>query len=266
MRALRRRSRDAHDLLVYLVTCPHSNLVGMFSLSPAHAAADLCWPARKLTAALAELEADEVAFYDVTAEVIYVPAILQWQPIATDKQAEGAVRRLEGLPETALIDRLRQDLLRQGYADATERTRPLLEFLGLTPPVTQTVRHPVRQAVTGGTPSPSPSPSQTQTQTQAPAPTGNGPLRGTIDAQSLAIRGRDGTPRTAIERLVEDRILPLTREPHRRDEWLKELAAPGAVELVITAIERTEAAAESGGLQNPAAFLWATYRGLRGTH
>ncbi len=272
MRALRRRNRDAHELVVYLVTCPHANLVGLFALSPAHAVADLCWTRSRFPKALAVLQAEGLAFYDGATEIVYTPLILDWQPISTQAQAEGAVRRLQALPPVpSLLDRLRQDLVARGQVEVSEKVRPLLEYLGLTPrqaPVQPTVTPPVRQ----GTPSHSPSPSHSHTQgpSHSPSPSHSsaqvGPEAHDGSGSPFQSSGRDRTdghlepPRTKAEEIFEDCIAPVTRELHRRDEWLRVLNSPTACAAAMIAAGETREAVRLGQARNPGAYLWRCFQ------
>ncbi len=125
MRALRRQHRDAHDLLLYLLTCPEGNFIGLAPVPLAHVAGDICWPEARVRRALEILDAERLACYDFEAQVAYLPLVLEWQPIETERQAKGAIRRLDALPATVLIERFTQ-ALRSSHPPARGKAREVL--------------------------------------------------------------------------------------------------------------------------------------------
>ncbi len=257
MRDLRRKSRDGHDMLTYLLTCPQGNYAGIFTLPVAYAVEDLRWAKARVLRALELLATDGHIHYDPGASVVYLPQVLEWDPAGQERQFAGIVRRLQSLPETPLVGIFKADLLKRGLADYGERARPLLEHFGLTP-----VR---QQSHSNQTSTQAPSPSQAHTQAQAPtAPRADGdyPL---ISSRGNGDRRTDAPPLTRAEQLWENVLLPITREPHRREDWLKALRDPGAVEAAESAASAVNAVLARGGgdLRSPAAFLWAKFQELR---
>jgi hypothetical protein len=255
MRALRQKSRDAHDMLTYLLTCPQGNYAGIFTLPIAYAAEDLLWSKVRVQRALDLLAAERHIHHDASACVVYLPQVLEWDPAGQERQFAGIVRRLQSLPKTSLVETFKADQLKRGLAEYGERARPLLEYLGLTP---------MRQQFhSNQTATQAPSPSQAQTQAQAhTAP------RTKRDYSLISSRGNgngptDVPPLTRAERLWEDVLFPLTNEPHLREQWLKVLQDPGALEAAESAADALRGALTRGDVRNPGAFLWSKFRELR---
>lgn len=100
----RRKWSDPTRLLaLYLLTCEHRNLEGLYYLPRPYVAADLAWPLEKVEAVLAELEDAAFCAYDETAEVVLVPKALAHQTPKTPKQIAGALNALEAVPATRLL-------------------------------------------------------------------------------------------------------------------------------------------------------------------
>lgn len=101
----RRRWDDQEKLLgLYLLTCAHRNLEGLYWLPKAYIAADLGWPPKTVARALTTLIDAGFCQYDDAAEVMLMPKALAHQAPSTEKQLTGAITSLEAVPETALWD------------------------------------------------------------------------------------------------------------------------------------------------------------------
>lgn len=97
---------DTQKLLaIYLLTCPHRNLQGLFRLSVRYAADDLEWSEAKTKKALEKLIEDGFVEYDWSAKVILLPRALRYYQPKTDPQIKGALQALAQVPATPLKDR-----------------------------------------------------------------------------------------------------------------------------------------------------------------
>lgn len=103
---LKARKRGWNDqqvtLGLYLLTCDHRNLEGLYRLPKPYVAADLGWPARKVEETLASICADGFAMYDEDAEMVLIPNALKHQSPSTTNQIKGAMAQLERIPKTTL--------------------------------------------------------------------------------------------------------------------------------------------------------------------
>jgi len=91
---------DAKMLFVYLLTCPHGNMCGLFYLPSLYACHDLGWPEERYAAAIEHLRGHVC----IEEDVILIKNFLRYNPIKGPKQAIGAARRLQEVPETSLIN------------------------------------------------------------------------------------------------------------------------------------------------------------------
>lgn len=109
---------DSQKLLaLYLLTCPHRNLQGLYRLSVRYAADDLGWSTQRTKRALEELVEDGFAEYDWKAKVVLLPKALRYYQPKTRPQLTGALQALAKVPDTPLKQRF-TDLAREhGAAD-----------------------------------------------------------------------------------------------------------------------------------------------------
>lgn len=102
----RREWNDREKLLgLYVLTCEHRNLEGLYRLPKAYIAADLGWSMKTVEATLKTLIAAGFVEYDPAAEVILVCKALEYQAPATENQIKGAIASLGRVPKTSLWDR-----------------------------------------------------------------------------------------------------------------------------------------------------------------
>lgn len=101
----RRQWTDQEKLLgLYLMTCDHRNLEGLYWLPKAYIANDLGWSTKAVERALATLITSNFCKYDETAEVVLVVKALEHQAPSTTNQIKGAVASLDAVPSTSLWD------------------------------------------------------------------------------------------------------------------------------------------------------------------
>lgn len=97
---------DSQKLLaLYLLTCPHRNLQGIFRLSVRYAADDLGWSTQRTKRTLEELVDDGFAEYDWAAKVVLLPKALRYYQPKTEPQLKGAIHALGQVPATPLKER-----------------------------------------------------------------------------------------------------------------------------------------------------------------
>lgn len=96
---------DERLVALYLLTCPHRTTEGLFRLPLAYAVTDLGWTERRFDKAFACLVADGFVEYDNDASVCWIVNALKWQAPGNPNQAKAAVRALQQLPQTPLLNR-----------------------------------------------------------------------------------------------------------------------------------------------------------------
>lgn len=89
-------------LALYLLTCEHRNLEGLYRLPFAYIEADLDWPREAVVNSMADLIRDGFVDYDQDAQVVFLPNALKYHTPKSSKQIQGALNALQGVPDTAL--------------------------------------------------------------------------------------------------------------------------------------------------------------------
>lgn len=92
---------DARTVFLYLLTCPHGNMCGIFYLPDLYAASDLQWDVERYRKAIDTLCDTSLIAKD--KDIVWIKNYLKHNPIKGRKQIAGAVNRLMTLPETKLI-------------------------------------------------------------------------------------------------------------------------------------------------------------------
>lgn len=90
-------------LAIYLLTGPHTNMLGCFRLPDGYITEDLKWSAQAVSCAFKDL--DEINF--LTRDHFYswlvIHDFLKWNPIQNPKQAKGAERLFTQIPIESLV-------------------------------------------------------------------------------------------------------------------------------------------------------------------
>jgi len=89
-------------MALYLLTCEHRNLEGLFRLPYAYVQADLDWDAAKTRNGMEHLIERGFVKYDREARVIFLARALKYHEPKSAKQVQGAVNALQMVPPTTL--------------------------------------------------------------------------------------------------------------------------------------------------------------------
>lgn len=92
---------DARTLFLYLLTSPHSNMLGIFYLPKLYACSDLQWEPERYLRGIDTL--CHTLLIEVDKDIIWVKNYLKHNQIRGPRQVTGAVNRLMSLPDTKLI-------------------------------------------------------------------------------------------------------------------------------------------------------------------
>lgn len=89
-------------LALYLLTCEHRNLEGLYRLPYAYIQADLAWDEVTVREEMATLIGLGFINYDEAARVVFLPKALKYHNPKSAKQVQGAVNALQQVPDTTL--------------------------------------------------------------------------------------------------------------------------------------------------------------------
>lgn len=134
--------QDVRYLAFYLMTCQHRVTEGLYRLPQPYVWADLNWSPQRFEEAFGELIDDGFVEYDAKAQVILLPGALVLQQPANPNNVKAALKAIERLPKTHLLQRF--------YGLAERFAKPLAE--GLAERFAERLAEPI-----GNSPSPAPS-------------------------------------------------------------------------------------------------------------
>ena len=95
MRAL---PEDARTLALYLLTCPHANLIGCFRLPAAYAADDLQWSSERVSEGFAKLCSVGFMTRDRDTQWVLIHKYLKWNSFENANVAKAAQKAFDQIP------------------------------------------------------------------------------------------------------------------------------------------------------------------------
>ncbi len=88
---------------LYVMTCPHRSLEGIFKLPPQYACADLHWATKTWKSACTVLQESGFLKWDSRTSVVLIVNALRYQAPENPNQTQAALRRIKDLPDTPLL-------------------------------------------------------------------------------------------------------------------------------------------------------------------
>ena len=115
---IRGLTEPARYFMLYLMSCPHGNRLGLFVLAPAYAAEDLdcdtgTWDGAKVRGLLEELVEKERIRWDRPTRTVFVRYYLRHNVLSNQSVIKGALNDLAGLPKTPLLGDLLRTVIEQ---------------------------------------------------------------------------------------------------------------------------------------------------------
>lgn len=96
-------SRAGKLLFIYLFSCPHRSIVGLYHLPFPYIAADLGMSIREIEQTVSELFQKGLIEYERQSEFMFVKNFLAYNPLPNGNVEKAAIKFVAGLPETALL-------------------------------------------------------------------------------------------------------------------------------------------------------------------
>jgi hypothetical protein len=94
---------DGKLLALYLLTGPHTNIIGCFRLPDGYVAADLEWTPERVSKGFGELFQNGFATRDPAFGWIIVGKYLKWNPPENPNQAKAAVKLFSQIPDSSSV-------------------------------------------------------------------------------------------------------------------------------------------------------------------
>jgi hypothetical protein len=98
----RKWTEDMRLLALYLLTCPHRTIEGLFVLPMPYICGDMKWLPERLAEPFASLLEDGFFEYDEENEVCFIVKALHYQPPRNPNMVKAAIRRVQTVPKTRL--------------------------------------------------------------------------------------------------------------------------------------------------------------------
>jgi hypothetical protein len=96
---IRELSDDGRALAIYLLTCPHGTIAGVFRLPDGYACEDLQWDTKRMKKTLAELLANGFATRCETTKWVWVTKHFVWNPPENPNQKKSAAKIVMQIPD-----------------------------------------------------------------------------------------------------------------------------------------------------------------------
>lgn len=122
---MRAVSCDARYLMLYLLTSPHRNILGLYFLPAPYACFDLGWDEQRFNKGLGELLSKGCIQYDKDNHVVLIINFLKHNPLENPNQVKSATDKLDELPKTPLMKDLYESI-----KEEKPHYKPLVEELG----------------------------------------------------------------------------------------------------------------------------------------
>lgn len=96
---IRSMSEDGRTLAIYLLTCPHGTIAGVFRLPDGYACEDLQWPSERVREGFVELLRSGFANRCETTKWVWVIKHLEWNPPENPNQRKSAAKVAGQVPD-----------------------------------------------------------------------------------------------------------------------------------------------------------------------
>ena len=97
---IRELSEDGRALAIYLLTCPHGTIAGVFRLPDGYACEDLQWTSERVKTTLAELFANGFATRCEVTKWVWVTKHFEWNPPENPNQKKAAAKMAAQVPDS----------------------------------------------------------------------------------------------------------------------------------------------------------------------
>ena len=94
---------EAKLLFLYLITCPHRNIIGFYRLPKKYIAADLGWNVERVSKVLGTLCEADLIGYDEAASIVLVRKFLRHNPIENPNMEKAAIKKVNELEDNSLF-------------------------------------------------------------------------------------------------------------------------------------------------------------------
>lgn len=99
---IRSMSEDARNLAMYLLTCPHNTIAGVFRLPDGYVCDDLQWTPERVSKAFEETVSKGFADRCATTKWVWINKHFEWNPPENPNQRKSAAKIVESIPDKCI--------------------------------------------------------------------------------------------------------------------------------------------------------------------
>lgn len=103
---LKKISNESKLLFIYLLSCQHRNVLGLYNLPKYYVQGDLGYSLETVSKGLLELFNNGFITYDEESETVLVNNFLKYNPLENPNQVKGALKVMPTIPKTQLFYKL----------------------------------------------------------------------------------------------------------------------------------------------------------------
>ena len=103
---VRKLTEDGRTLALYLLTSPHSNMIGCFRLPEAYACEDLQWSTQRVSKGFDDLSNNGFATHDKLSKWVVIHRFMKWNPIENPNQGKAAIKLFDQVSASSTIKNL----------------------------------------------------------------------------------------------------------------------------------------------------------------
>lgn len=90
-------------MFIYLLSCQHRNVLGLYNLPKYYVQGDLGYSLERVSKGLEELFNNGLVTYDEESETVLINNFLKYNPLENPNQVKGAVKAIQTIPKTQLF-------------------------------------------------------------------------------------------------------------------------------------------------------------------
>ena len=122
-------SIESKLLFVYLLSCQHRNVLGLYNLPKYYIQGDILYPIERVTKGLDELSSNGFIRYDEGSETVLVKNFLKYNPLDNANQVKGAAKVLKTIPKTPLFYDLLDNIKSSDIKRSDELSKAINKYL-----------------------------------------------------------------------------------------------------------------------------------------
>jgi len=122
-------SIDSKLLFIYLLSCQHRNVLGLYNLPKYYIQGDILYPIERVSKGLDELSNNGFIRYDEGSETVLVNNFLKYNPMDNINQVIGAAKVLKTIPKTPLFYNLLDNIKDSDIKRSDELSKAINKYL-----------------------------------------------------------------------------------------------------------------------------------------